>query len=76
MTEVCVLPLGSAALAGSTIRIDRMKLAKNLGFRGPSTNSLDVISDRDFAAGFLFDATLTMVHLSRMAELLIIFQQS
>jgi len=73
MSGVSVLPLGSAALAGSTIRIDRMDLAKLLGFNETSPNSLDAVSDRDFAAEFLFNATLTMVHLSRMAELLIIF---
>ncbi len=72
MSGVSVLPLGSAALAGSTIRIDRMDLAKLLGFNETSPNSLDAVSDRDFAAEFLFNGTLTMVHLSRMAELLII----
>ena len=70
---VSVLPLGSAALAGSTIPIDQFQLAKILGFSKASPNSLDAVSDRDFAAEFLFNTTLTLVHLSRLAELLIIF---
>ena len=68
-----VLPLGSAALAGTTFPIDRFILANDLGFAGPSQNSLDAISDRDFAAEFLFWASLTGVHLSRMAEALILY---
>jgi argininosuccinate lyase len=70
---VSVLPLGSAALAGSTIPIDQLQLAKILGFSNASPNSLDAVSDRDFAAEFLFNTTLTLTHLSRLAELLIIF---
>ena len=68
-----VLPLGSAALAGTTFPIDRFILANDLGFAGPSQNSLDAISDRDFAAEFLFWAAMTGVHLSRMAEALILY---
>jgi len=71
--RAAVMPLGSAALAGTTFPIDRFALAKNLGFSAPSPNSLDAISDRDFAAEFLFWAALTGVHLSRMAEALILY---
>jgi argininosuccinate lyase len=68
-----VLPLGSAALAGTTFPIDRFILANDLGFSAPSQNSLDAISDRDFAAEFLFWAAMTGIHLSRMAEALILY---
>jgi len=68
-----VLPLGSAALAGTTFDIDRFSLAADLGFSEPSPNSLDAVSDRDFAVEFLFWAALTGVHLSRMAEALILY---
>lgn len=71
--RAAVLPLGSAALAGTTFPIDRFALAKDLGFNLPSQNSLDATSDRDFAAEFLFWASLTGVHLSRMAEALILY---
>jgi argininosuccinate lyase len=71
--RAAVLPLGSAALAGTTFPIDRFALAKDLGFSIPSQNSLDAVSDRDFAAEFLFWAALTGVHLSRMAEALILY---
>ncbi len=67
------LPLGSGALAGVPFSIDRSTLAGTLGFDRPSPNSLDSVSDRDFAAEFLFDAALIGVHLSRLAEMLIIF---
>ncbi len=67
------LPLGSGALAGVPFAIDRPALAQALGFERPSPNSLDAVSDRDFAAEFLFQAALTGVHLSRLAEMLIIF---
>lgn len=68
-----LLPLGSAALAGTTFDIDRFSLAADLGFSEPSPNSLDAVSDRDFAVEFLFWAALTGVHLSRMAEALILY---
>jgi len=61
-------PLGSGALAGTSLRIDRKLTAKLLDFRAPTTNSMDAISDRDFVAEFLFAAALTGVHLSRLAE--------
>ncbi|KAI7891054.1 argininosuccinate lyase [Mucor mucedo] len=68
-----VLPLGSGALAGHAFNIDRDFLAKELGFRDYIHNSLYAVSDRDFVAEFLFWASLTMVHISRVAEDLIIY---
>jgi argininosuccinate lyase len=66
-------PLGSAALAGTPLAIDRERLAKSLGFARATANSLDAVSDRDFAAEYLFVASLTLTHLSRLAEDLIFF---
>jgi argininosuccinate lyase len=71
-----VLPLGSAALAGTSFPIDRVALAADLGFMAPSENSLDAVSDRDFAVEFLFCASLISVHLSRLAEMLILYASS
>jgi argininosuccinate lyase len=71
--ETKVLPLGSGALAGTGFNIDRFALAEDLGFREPAPNSLDAIADRDFAAEFLFCAALLSVHLSRLAEALMLF---
>lgn len=71
--RVNMLPLGSGALAGNPFPIDRDRLAADLGFAGVTANSLDGVSDRDFIAEFLFWATLTMLHLSRLAEDLIIY---
>jgi argininosuccinate lyase len=71
--RVNVLPLGSGALAGNPFPIDRRQLAADLGFAGITPNSLDGVSDRDFIAEFLFWATMTMLHLSRLAEDLIIY---
>lgn len=71
--RVNVLPLGSGALAGNPFPIDREQLAAELGFAGVTANSVDGVSDRDFIAEFLFWATLTMLHLSRLAEDLIIY---
>jgi len=66
--RVNVLPLGSGALAGSGFPLDRDALARDLGFDGITLNSMDVSGDRDFALDFLYAATLTMLHLSRLAE--------
>ncbi len=66
-------PLGSGALAGTPLPIDRHALAKSLGFARATRNSLDAVSDRDFAAEYLFAAALLLSHLSRMAEDLIFF---
>jgi argininosuccinate lyase len=71
--RVAVMPLGSGALAGNPFAIDRHALAADLGFSAISANSLDAVSDRDFIAELLFWATLTMLHLSRLAEDLIIY---
>ena len=71
--RVNVMPLGSAALAGTTYPVDRPALAKDLGFDMPSRNSLDATADRDFIAETLFAVAQTAVHLSRMAEDLILF---
>jgi len=66
-------PLGSGALAGTPLAVDREKLAKSLGFARATRNSLDAVSDRDFAAEYLFAATLMLSHLSRLAEDLIFY---
>ena len=66
-------PLGSGALAGTPLTIDRASLAKSLGFARATANSIDSVSDRDFAAEYLFAASLTLSHLSRCAEDLIFF---
>ncbi len=71
--RTAILPLGSGALAGVPFPIDRQALAKALGFEAPCANSLDGVSDRDFAAEFLFCAGLIGVHLSRLAESMVIF---
>src|SRR5690606_18797451 len=63
-----VSPLGSGALAGTAFRIDRDALARGLGFAGATRNSLDAVSDRDFAAELAFACSLVMAHLSRLAE--------
>jgi argininosuccinate lyase len=67
------LPLGSAALAGTSFPIDRRRVAKQLGFQAVSENSLDAVSDRDFAIEFCAAASLVMVHLSRLAEELVLW---
>jgi len=74
--SAAVLPLGAGALAGTAFPIDRARLAERLGFAAVSANSLDAVSDRDFAAEFLFAAALLGVHLSRLAEQLILFNSA
>lgn len=66
-------PLGSGALSGTPLDIDRQALAKSLGFARATANSLDGVSDRDFAIEYLFAASLLLSHLSRLAEDLIFF---
>ncbi|MDQ3754192.1 MAG: argininosuccinate lyase, partial [Acidobacteriota bacterium] len=68
-----VLPLGSAALAGTSYPIDRESVARALGFEGVTKNSLDAVSDRDFCVEFTAACGLVMVHLSRMAEDVILY---
>jgi argininosuccinate lyase len=63
-----ILPLGSGALAGSGFPFDREAIARDLGFDGITRNSMDVSGDRDFALDFLYASTVTMIHLSRLAE--------
>ncbi len=63
-----VLPLGSGALAGSGFPFDREAIAQDMGFDAITTNSMDVSADRDFALDFLYAASVTMLHLSRVAE--------
>ena len=67
------LPLGAAALAGTTFPIDRARVARELGFDGVCENSLDAVSDRDFAIEFAACASLVMMHLSRFAEELVLW---
>jgi len=67
------LPLGAAALAGTTFPIDRARVARELGFEEICANSIDAVSDRDFAIEFCACAALVMVHLSRLAEELVIW---
>ena len=74
--RVNVLPLGSAALAGTSFPINREELAKSLGFDEVSRNSLDAVSDRDFCVEFLSACSLIMVHLSRLAEDVILYATS
>jgi argininosuccinate lyase len=71
--EADALPLGSGAVAGTSYPIDVEALARDLGFSRIVSNSIDASSDRDFAASFLYACALAMVHLSRLAEDLIIF---
>ena len=70
------MPLGAAALAGTTYPIDRNYTAELLGFDGPAENSLDAVSDRDFAIEFASAASILMMHLSRMSEELIIWSSA
>jgi argininosuccinate lyase len=71
--RVNVLPLGSAALAGSTFSLDREMVAEELGFDRISENSMDAVGDRDFVVEFLADAAMLMMHLSRFSEELVIW---
>lgn len=71
--RVNVLPLGSAALAGTSYEIDREAVARDLGFDGVTANSLDAVSDRDFAIEFTGACSILMMHLSRLSEDLIIY---
>jgi argininosuccinate lyase len=71
--RVSILPLGAGALAGTPIPVDRAPLAESLGFAVVSSNSLDSVSDRDFAAEFLFCATMTGIHLSKLSEQIVLY---
>ncbi|MEK7742153.1 MAG: argininosuccinate lyase, partial [Nitrospirota bacterium] len=73
LKRINVLPLGSCALAGTSLPVDRSYVAKLLGFKAIAENSIDAVSDRDFAIEFLTDAGILMMHLSRFAEELILW---
>ncbi|MDP3112373.1 MAG: argininosuccinate lyase [Thermodesulfovibrionales bacterium] len=73
LKRINMLPLGSCALSGTTLPIDRVYVAKLLGFEGISENSMDAVSDRDFAIEFLADSSILIMHLSRLAEELILW---
>jgi argininosuccinate lyase len=74
--RVNVLPLGSAALAGASFPIDREAVARELDFASVSRNSLDAVSDRDFCVEFVSACSLMMIHLSRLAEEVILYSTS
>lgn len=74
--RVNVMPLGSGALAGTGFAVDRESVASELGFTAVSANSMDAVSDRDFAVEFAAACSLITVHLSRLAEDLIIYTSS
>ncbi len=71
--RVNVLPLGSAALAGTPYPIDRVRVAQALGFDGITANSMDAVADRDYLIEFCSNAAITMMHLSRLCEELILW---
>jgi len=71
--RISVLPLGSAALAGNPYSLDRELLREELGFQSIGENSMHAVADRDFIVEWLQWASLTMIHMSRMAEDLIIY---
>ncbi len=72
-SSLVACPLGAGALAGTTLPIDRQMTARELGFDRPTRNSMDSVSDRDFAAEFLFAAALCQTHLSRVAEEIVLW---
>ena len=71
-----VSPLGAAALAGTSYPVDRYMTAAELGFKGPAANSLDAVSDRDFAIEFCAASAILMTHLSRMAEEMVMWSSA
>lgn len=76
LKRVQVMPLGSGALSGTTLPIDRAFVAKELGFDALSANSLDAVSDRDFIVEFLSASSILMMHLSRLSEEIILWSSS
>ncbi|MGB9616329.1 MAG: argininosuccinate lyase [Desulfomonilaceae bacterium] len=80
LTDCCArcdeTPLGAAALAGTTFRINREYVAENLAFSSVCANSMDAVSDRDFVAEFIFCASMIMMHLSRLSEEMILWSSS
>ena len=75
-TSLSTSPLGSGALAGNRFKLDRKKMARDLGFKEITQNSIDAVSDRDFIAEMLFNISLTAVHLSRISEEFIIWSST
>ncbi len=75
-TRLSRCPLGSGALAGSTLPLDRERTARELGFAAPSANSMDAVAARDLALEFLAAGAIAMVHLSRLAEELVLWSTS
>jgi len=75
-SEADVSPLGSGSLAGSTLPLDRKYTAEKLGFNNITSNSIDAVSDRDFVLDFLHCCAIGMIHLSRLAEEIIIWSSS
>jgi argininosuccinate lyase len=73
MVRMRICPLGSGALSGTIYRIRRDELARKLGFSAATENSMDAVSDRDFVLDFLYCASVIMIHLSRLAEDLILY---
>jgi len=73
LKRIEVLPLGSAALAGTSLPVDRKFVAKALGFKAVAQNSMDAVSDRDFVIEFLSAASMIMMHLSRLSEELVLW---
>ncbi len=71
-----IMPLGSAALSGTPYKIDRKLVAKKLGFKSISANSMDAVSDRDFVCDFAYACSMIMIHLSRISEELIYWMNS
>jgi argininosuccinate lyase len=71
--RAAISPLGAGALAGSSLPLDPLQVARDLGFTAPAANSMDAVGDRDFVAEFLFVVALTGVHLSRLAEELVLW---
>ncbi|NOU95130.1 argininosuccinate lyase [Paenibacillus sp. LMG 31456] len=74
--RINVLPLGAGALAGTTFPIDRHYVAQQLGFEGVYENSLDAVSDRDFIIEFLSNASMIMMHLSRLSEEMVLWSST
>jgi argininosuccinate lyase len=72
-SRAAISPLGSGALAGSSLPLDPVAVARELGFTAAAANSIDAVSDRDFVAEFLFVAALTGVHLSRLGEEIVLW---
>ncbi len=76
LKRVDVMPLGACAVAGTTLPIDREMVARELGFSAVARNSIDAVSDRDFAIEYLADVALIGVHLSRLGEELVLWSSS